>query len=490
MGDAVLSAFLQVLFQVIADLVQKELQSQSGLQNERKSLISNVEMIQAVLRRAEKMQLSELQKNGSFSYDHVINLLLWTVLNPIKQLTVVLLLSSDYGSAIVDLDIFQVSYYLLSFRVALSSLQCYPIYEVPMNSILSMGDVVLSAFLQVLFQVIADLVQKELQSQSGLQNERKSLISNVEMIQAVLRGAEKMQLSELQKSWFSELKDVSYDAADVLDEHIYEIRRHQVISLAGVRNSPIMSHLSLRRQIFTSDMRKKIKGIANRIACMKDKRLTFQVDVHGHTGQDHESRILQQSSNFAPTFVYGRHNDQEKIVEMLLQSDLKPNVAVLPIVGEAYMGKTTVAQLVFNDERVSSYFELKLWVHVSHEFDIARITASMIESIEGKPFSGNLSTLQTHLAEQLKDTRYLLVLDDYWRESWYDWHGKLELPLLKGAVGSKIIVTTRSVEVARVLGTSTPYRLQRLQDEDCWWLFCHFSQGTETHTYNFQDIPR
>lgn len=69
------------------------------------------------------------------------------------------------------------------------------------------------------------------------------------------------------------------------------------------------------------------------------------------------------------------------------------------------MGKTTVAQLVFNDERVSSYFELKLWVHVSHEFDIARITASIIESIEGKPFSGNLSTLQTHLAKRLKDTR-------------------------------------------------------------------------------------
>jgi hypothetical protein len=127
---------------------------------------------------------------------------------------------------------------------------------------------------------------------------------------------------------------------------------------------------------------------------------------------------------------------------------------------------------------------------VSHEFDIAKITASIIESIEGKTFSSNLSTLQMHLAERLKDTRYLLVLDDYWRESWYDWHGKLKLPLLKGAVGSKIIVTTRSAEVARVLGTSTPYRLQHLQDEDCWRLFCYFSQGTEAHTYDFQDISR
>jgi len=81
------------------------------------------------------------------------------------------------------------------------------------------------------------------------------------------------------------------------------------------------------------------------------------------------------------------------------------------------MGKTTVTQLVFNHERVKVYFELKLWVHVSHEFNIERITASIIESIEGSPFhSGNLNTLQTRLEKLLQGTRYLLVLDDYWRE--------------------------------------------------------------------------
>lgn len=175
---------------------------------------------------------------------------------------------------------------------------------------------------------------------------------------------------------------------------------------------------------------------------------------------------------------------------MLLQSDRKPSVRVLPILGEACMGKTTVTQLVFNHERVKVYFELKLWVHVSHEFNIERITASIIESIEGSPFhSGNLNTLQTRLEKLLQGTRYLLVLDDYWRESWHDWD-KLKLPLLKGAGGSKIIVTTRSAEVARVLGTSAPYQLQGLQDEDCWLLFCHFSLGANIHTYNFQDLPR
>ncbi|KAL6641286.1 hypothetical protein ACP70R_019467 [Stipagrostis hirtigluma subsp. patula] len=406
--------------------------------------------------------------------------------------------------AVVDLDKLQVSYwifiglpfssplsYLRDISVGYAILSCEhsSILSSPSrHSILSMDAAVLSAFLQVLFQVFVDFVKKELQSEHGLQNEQKCLISNVEMIQAVLRGAEKLQLSELQKLWFSELKDVSYDALEVLDEYFYEVQRHQVIYLASMRNSAVISLFSPRRQIFRHAMEKKITDIAKRIASIKETRLAFQVDVHGAIGQHDESRILSQSSSFPPSVVYGRHSDTENIVNMLLRSDLKANVAVLPILGEAYVGKTTVTQLVVNDERVSMYFELKLWVHVSHEFNIKRITASIIESIEGSPFhSDNLNTLQMRLEKLLRGARYLLVLDDYWNESWHNWD-KLKLPLLKDAGGSKIIVTTRSAVVARVIGTSAPYQLQHLQDEDCWLLFCHHALGTQIHAHNFRDF--
>uniref|UniRef100_A0A0A9HP51 Uncharacterized protein n=1 Tax=Arundo donax TaxID=35708 RepID=A0A0A9HP51_ARUDO len=134
------------------------------------------------------------------------------------------------------------------------------------------------------------------------------------------------------------------------------------------------------------------------------------------------------------------------------------------------------------------HFELKLWVHVSHEFSIERITASIIESIQSSPFhSDNLNTLQMYLEKLLRGRRYLLVLDDYWRESWHDWE-KLKLPLLKGAVGSKILVTTRSVVVAGVLGTSDPYQLQYLQEKDCWLLFCHYALDTEIHANGSGDF--
>ena len=67
--------------------------------------------------------------------------------------------------------------------------------------------------------------------------------------------------------------------------------------------------------------------------------------------------------------VIGREEDKEAIIGCLLDPTVKENVSVLPIVGIGGLGKMTVAQLVFNDEKVN-HFELKLWVCVSEKFDV------------------------------------------------------------------------------------------------------------------------
>lgn len=284
-----------------------------------------------------------------------------------------------------------------------------------------MVDAVISAFLQVLVQAIADFVKKELMKSNGLERERNNLICNVQMIQAVLRGDDNMQLSDVQKSWFGKLKDVSYDAVEVLDEYLYEDLRRQVIHLHRVRNSSLISHMSARRNIFEHDMTKKFADIVKNIDSLEKMRLTYQVEIHGQTGQNSEWNRRRRSSSLPPTPVHGRQNEKEKIIQMLFRPVLNSNVEVLSILGEAYIGKTTVAQVVINDECVSSYFEPRPWVHVSSEFNVERITADIVESIEGRSFcSNNLDNLQRHLKKLLRERRFLLVLDDYRRSSFPD----------------------------------------------------------------------
>ena len=48
------------------------------------------------------------------------------------------------------------------------------------------------------------------------------------------------------------------------------------------------------------------------------------------------------------------------IVDLLLNIDVEENVSFLSIVGIKGMEKTTLSQYVYNDEKVKTYFELKM----------------------------------------------------------------------------------------------------------------------------------
>jgi replication-associated recombination protein RarA len=110
------------------------------------------------------------------------------------------------------------------------------------------------------------------------------------------------------------------------------------------------------------------------------------------------------------------------------------------------IGKTTLAQLIYNDERVDECFQLKAWVWASQQFDVARIIEDIIKKIKARtcptkerdePKEPNES-----LMEAVKGKKLLLVLDDAWNIEYNEWE-KLLLPLQYVEHGSKIVVTTR-----------------------------------------------
>ncbi|KAL5705526.1 hypothetical protein ACHQM5_023821 [Ranunculus cassubicifolius] len=91
-----------------------------------------------------------------------------------------------------------------------------------------------------------------------------------------------------------------------------------------------------------------------------------------------------------------------------------------------------------------------------------------------------MDPLQSRLWDLLNGKRYLLVLDDVWNEDQDEWE-ELNCLLRGGAMGSKIIVTTRSKKVATIMGTTATYDLQALSEDDCWGLFKQraFGHGEE-----------
>jgi hypothetical protein len=141
--------------------------------------------------------------------------------------------------------------------------------------------------------------------------------------------------------------------------------------------------------------------------------------------------------------------------------------SVIPIIGMGGIGKTTLAQLVYNDESVK--FDCKAWVCVSDDFDIPRITKTILQHL-GSCEDKDLNVLQERLKDKLSGKKFLIVLDDVWSNNYDDWTA-LSLPFSAGARGSKVIITTCIEDIASKMGSVRAYTLERLSFDECLRIF-------------------
>ncbi|XXG50911.1 hypothetical protein AAC387_Pa02g4806 [Persea americana] len=133
------------------------------------------------------------------------------------------------------------------------------------------------------------------------------------------------------------------------------------------------------------------------------------------------------------------------------------------------LGKTTIAQLVYNDETIKKHFEKRIWVCVSENYDVNKILTKFLRSMGESTDGGlDLDTLLQRINAVCAKNRFLLVLDDVWDVILWE---RLKVTLKDAALGSRIVVTTRSRTVADVMETTRYHDLGILSDSDCWKLF-------------------
>jgi hypothetical protein len=171
--------------------------------------------------------------------------------------------------------------------------------------------------------------------------------------------------------------------------------------------------------------------------------------------------------------LIGRDREKQEIIMLLSANTNNREIVIVPIYGLGGMGKSTLAQLVYNDALFKMY-DHRIWVYVSQDFNLNKIGSSIISQLQSKGGEQNMgsSMLSQQVINQclerlLQGKEVLIVLDDLWEEK------KTELDKLRRMLhvqGSKVvvIVTTRKEDIARKISTSEPYKLQPLEDDLCW----------------------
>ncbi|KAL3825545.1 hypothetical protein ACJIZ3_021574 [Penstemon smallii] len=334
-----------------------------------------------------------------------------------------------------------------------------------------------SALVETVLGSLNSAVVQEIGLAWGLKNELNSLESILDTVQLVLQDAEsKQRKDEALQNWLRKLKNAAYDAENLLDQIATEGLRRRVASERGkLIIHKLNSILSLRNPlVFRFRIAHKVKNIRERLDAIAEERLKFHLregiimdhQVGSEVENRHTSSLVNESE------IYGRHEEKEIIVEKLLDDmNVENDLSVYAICGMGGIGKTTLAQLVYNDERVDRQFDMRIWVCVSDDFSIHRLIRAIIESTEGGGCNiSELDPLQRLLQERLRGKRFLLVLDDVWNENSMLWD-RLREALRCGSKGSVVMVTTRIEKVATMMAAISIHNLRFLSEDDSWSLF-------------------
>ncbi|XP_044964557.1 putative disease resistance protein RGA1 [Hordeum vulgare subsp. vulgare] len=328
------------------------------------------------------------------------------------------------------------------------------------------------ALVQRACEKLRSAIGDEAVARSNFTGDLREMLEALEHIQPLLDRAEMHLWRDFFPSrWLQLALAAAYKTMDMVDE------------LQGSR--PQAAATMTRRMLPRLAIKK------NAMAIQVQETKILMMFVQGHSGLLSEelaqSTILLEKINkereivpaFEEAMVLGRGSDKERIITALPSTQpniMQEHITILPIFGLAGSGKTTLAQMVFNDNHSLQVYDFRVWVHVSPQFDFHAIGKSIISQVsargqeETNHSSSDMEGMQNimkRLHELLNGKKVLLVLDDLWEED------PIRLQLLKSMLtflGDRmdVIVTTCNQAIARKICTIEPYRLNPLSDEACW----------------------
>ncbi|CAI8608231.1 unnamed protein product [Vicia faba] len=334
-----------------------------------------------------------------------------------------------------------------------------------------MAEQMVYAVAENLIKRLASAAFREFGRIYGVMDELESLRRTFELIKDVLLDAEdKQQQNRAIQIWIRRLQDdVLHPVDDLLDEFLIQDMSHKT---QKNKMTKVLHSFSTNKIVFRSRTAHEIEKIQKK--CNDIAKDMFYLNLNPNlVVVEHSNNVRRETSSFVfESDITGREDDKKKIISLLRQShDENHHVSVVAIVGIGGLGKTALAQLVYNDREVKDMFEKSMWICVSDNFDVKTIVKTIIESLTDSKIGDTLPLENLHnmLCDNLTGKKYLLFLDDIWNENAEKW-ARLRTSLMCGAQGSKIVVTTRSKIVAQTMGVSVPYILNGLNSIESWSL--------------------
>ncbi|OIW17526.1 hypothetical protein TanjilG_22638 [Lupinus angustifolius] len=168
--------------------------------------------------------------------------------------------------------------------------------------------------------------------------------------------------------------------------------------------------------------------------------------------------------------VVGFEGPKQELIGWL--EETQPKRTVIIVVGMGGQGKTTLAKIVY--DKVIGDFDCHAWITVSQTYSKEDLLRTMLKKLGENIYNVsemNLESLTNEVRKYLSQKRYSIFFDDVWNK---DFWSEIESAMLDDKNRSRVVITTRDVEVANFCKKSSfhIHNLQRLSSQESMKLFC------------------
>ena len=259
---------------------------------------------------------------------------------------------------------------------------------------------------------LGELLVGEYKLQKGVKEDVESLQREMKSMNAALVKVAEVPRDQLDNQvivWADELRELSYDMEDAIDNFLVCIEGMGSDAVADsnklkqiiVKMANLFTKGKTRHQIASA-----IRDIKNRAQEVADRRDRYKVDgvVTNPAGkQKIDPRVLALYKDQKE--LVGIEDARDELTKMLTDDDRpkqqQHKMKIVSIVGPGGLGKTTLAKAVY--DRLQTQFTCTTFVLVGRDPEVKKVLRDIILEVDKNKCMGDLATLdETQLISKLR----------------------------------------------------------------------------------------